>query len=315
MVKLLQIRKLLFILLLFCINMEAFQLDLEGSLIHKYSEYEENKTSLDKASIRIKKAIADDEGDRLHLFLKAEVVDNLQYGHIDLLYAKYKGPMGRWNVAVGRSLMPFGLLTDYDTEMLILKTQQKKTIGYKNDDGVKVSGFWKSMDYEILASPGKWMKNHNKYTDDKMISLKISFKGLELEDPKLGLSFLSGKFKGVQKDLYALDIIKYHDLLVSRNEFVFGKHGEADIKSLFSGIDYSVLPSVDLNVAYSHFISDSKVTNNDYEENSVFLGVSYNSPFYGLTFRAGNKYNINNKKGDNKNEALFQIYKSFSTFL
>jgi hypothetical protein len=248
------------------------------------------------------------KGDRLHLFLKLEAEDNFDERNVDQLYAKYKGPMGRWNVALGRSLMPFGLLTDYDTEMLLVEAQDEKTIGYRNDDGVKLSGFWKSMDYEVLASPGKWMKNDHKHNKDKMISVKTSFKGLDLEDPKFGFSFLSGKFEGVQKDLFAIDIIKYHGLLVSRNELVIGKHGREDVQSLFSGIDYSLLPSVDLNVAYSHFKSD-------YEESSAFIGATYNSPFYGLVFRAGNKHHFKNERGNNKNEVFIQVYKSFSSYL
>ena len=292
MARLLQIKKFFFLLLLVTVNSKAFQLDLEGSLKHNH------KVTFDKASMGIKKVFSDEKGDRLQLFLKLEAEDNFQDKNVDQFYVKYKGPMGRWNIAFGRSLVPFGLLTEYDSEMLILETQDEKTIGYKNDDGIKVSGFWNLIDYEILVSPG------NK---DKLVSVKTSFKGLDHEDPKFGLSFLSGKFEGMQKDLIGIDIIKYHGLLVSRNEVVFGKYGKDDIKSIFLGVDYSLLPSVDLNVAYSDFKSD-------YEESSAFLGLTYNSPFYGLVIRAGNKHNFENEKGNNKNEIFIQVYKSYSSY-
>jgi hypothetical protein len=307
MEKLLQIKKLLFLLLLVSLQVEAFQVDLEGSFQHKYTDYAKDKTTFEKASITMKKILSDEKGDWLHLFLKLEAEDNFQENNVDQLYAKYKGPMGRWNIALGRSLIPFGLLTEYDSEMLILETQEEKTIGYRNDDGIKLSGFWKSMDYALLASSGKWMKNDHKYNKDKIISLKTSFKGYDLEDPKFGFSFFSGQLKGVQKNLFAVDVIKHHGLLVNRTEFVFGKHGRDDIHSLFSGIDYSIFPSVDLNIVYSHFKSD-------YEENAAFLGITYHSPFYGLVFRAGNKYHFKNERGENKNEVFIQIYKSYSSY-
>lgn len=307
MAKSVLIKKSLFLLLLFYANSKAFQIDLEGSLQQKNSDYAGNKLSLEKTSIGIKKVLSDDKGDRLHLFLKLEAEDNFNERNIDQLYAKYKGPMGRWNITLGRSLIPFGLLTDYDSEMLILNTQEKKTIGYKSDDGIKLSGFYKSMDYELLVSPGKLMKNDHKDNSDKMLSLKTSFKGYDLEDLKLGFSFLSGKFKGVEKELFAIDITKYDGLLVTRNEFVVGKKDKYDLLSVFSGVDYNVYPSVDLNVVYTHFKAD-------YEENSAFLGITYNTPFYGLVFRAGNTHYFKNNRGDNKNEILIQIYKSYSHY-
>lgn len=307
MVKLIQIKKLLLLLVLFNVYAQASQVDIEGSLVYMHSDNEGDNLSLEKASISMRETLSDEQGDRLHLFFKLESEDNFNETHIDQLYAKYKGPMGRWNITLGRSFIPFGLITDYDSEMLLVETQEKKTIGYKGDDGIKLSGFWKSMDYELLFSPGKWMPNDYKDRNDKMFSAKISFKGEELEDPKFGFSFLSGDFQGVKKDLFSIDFTQYYGLLVSRNEVVFGKQDKDDLLSIFSGIDYGLLPSVDLNVAYSHFKAD-------YEENSAFLGITYNSPFYGLVFRAGNTHYFKNNTGDNNNELRIQIYKSYSHY-
>lgn len=307
MAKLIQIKKLLLLLLLFNVLAEASQVDVEGSLVYMHSDYEGDELSLEKTSISFRETLSDKRGDRLQLFFKLEAEDNFNETHIDQLYAKYKGPMGRWNIALGRSLIPFGLLTDYDSEMLLLETQEKKTIGSKSDDGIKLSGFWKSMDYALLVSPGKWMANDYKERNDKMFSLKISFKGEELEDPKIGFSFLLSDFKGVKKELFSIDFTKYYGPLVSRNEVVFGKQDKDDLLSIFSGIDYSLLPSIDLSVTYTHFEAD-------YEENAAFLGLTYNSPFYGLIFRVGNTHYFKNNIGDNKNEFTIQVYKSYSHY-
>jgi len=307
MEKLLPIKALLLVFLLLSVNAKAFQVDLESSFQNKNRDFKENDLSVEKVSLAIKEIISDDKGDRLHLFLKLEAEDNFKEKNVDQFYTKYKGPMGRWNITLGRSLIPFGLLNDYDTEMLILKTQEKKTIGYRNDDGVKLSGFWKYIDYELLVSPGKWMKNEHKDDNEKMAVLKTSYKGDDFENVRVGFSFLWGEFLGVKKKLFGIDIIKYDGLFVSRNELVIGEENEKDLISLFSGIDYSAFPSVDLNVAYTHF----KTT---YEENAIYAGVTYNTPFYGIVFRAGNRYHFKDHTGEKKNEIFIQIYKSFSHF-
>ncbi len=293
--------------LLFSLQVEAFQIDLETSLQNKNTNFNQNEFSLKKAGFGVKQIISDEKGDRLKFFLRVEAEDNFTKKNIDQLYLKYKGPMGRWNITLGRSMVPFGLLTDYVSEMLILNTQETKTIGYKSDDGIKLSGFWKSFDYELLLSPGKLMKNYNKDDNDKMAVIRTSYKGYDLEDFKIGFSFLTGEFLGVNKKLYGIDIIKYKDRLVSRNEFVVGKEGGKDLISVFAGIDYSLFPSIDLNLAYTHFKTDS-------DENTVFFGMTYNTPFYGIVLRMGNKYYLKDNKGDDKNEIYIQLYKYYSHY-
>jgi hypothetical protein len=304
MMKLIKVKKPLWLLPFLCLSLEAGQIDLEGSLQHDFST---NESVFEKARLGFKEVISDEKGDRLNFFLQVESEDNFEETYIDQLYTKYKGPMGRWNVTVGRSLVPFGLLSEYDSEMLLLKTQEKKTIGYKSDDGLKLSGFWKSMDYEFLLSPGKFLKNDYKADNDKMIALKSSFKGEDIEDLKLGFSFLSAEFHDVKKELFSIDMIKYHGLLVSRSELVLGKQDEHDVVSVFTGIDYSLAASIDLNAAYTHYKAD-------YEETSTFLGLSYHSPWYGLVLRAGNTYYFKHKTQENQNEFLIQIYKSYSHY-
>ncbi|CAA6819037.1 MAG: Unknown protein [uncultured Sulfurovum sp.] len=304
MTKLMKVKYLLLLFSLCYCPAQATQLDIEGSLQHNLSE---NELSFEKARIGIKEVLSDAKGDRVNLFLQLEGEDNFKETHIDQLYAKYKGPMGRWNLTLGRSLIPFGLLSDYDSEVLLLKTQEKKTIGYKSDDGVKLSGFWKSMDYELLLSPKKLLKNNHKDNNDKMLALKASFKGQDIEDLKLGFSLLSAEFQDIKKDMFAIDIIKYHDLLVTRNEVVFGRQEDDSLLSIFTGIDYSLAPSVDLNVAYTYYKADHK-------EESAFLGISYNSPFYGLVFRAGNTHYFKQKTKENQNELLIQVYNAYSHY-
>jgi hypothetical protein len=296
-------KSLLLLFLLYC-PVGAIEVDLEGSLEHHSTDY---AFSLEKASLGIKEVFSDEKGDRVLFFAKLEAEDGFNETHIDQLYTKYKGPMGRWNIALGRSRIPFGLLSDYDAEMLLLETQEEKTIGYRSDDGIHLSGFWKSMDYELLVSTGKWFKNEDKDDKDEMLSFKSSFKGEDIEDFQLGFSFFLGELQGIDKELFAIDVTKYHGLLVSRNEVVVGKQNEENLLSVFSGLDYTLAPSLDLNVAYSYYDAT-------YQEASAFLGLSYHSPWYGLVFRTGNTHYFKHSTKENQNEFLIQIYKSYSHY-
>jgi hypothetical protein len=298
--------KLLVCLLLFLsLQANALQIDLEGSMQHLNTDLEQNYTSINIVGLGLKQIISDDKGDRLQLFLKTEAEDNFKEINISQLYAKYKGPMGKWNLTLGRSIIPFGLITDYDSEFLILKTQEKKTIGFKTTDGLKLSGFWKQIDYEMLISPGKWSEHSNKISEDKMASLKLSHKGYDVEDWQLGFSFLTGEFADINKSLVGIDVTKYHGLLVSRNEFVVGRETGEYLYSVFAGIDYSVLPAVDMNMAYTFL-------KKEYKEHTALLGFSYNTPFYGFMLRAGNKYTFKDNTGEDTNEIFIQIYNRFS---
>jgi len=295
------------LLLLLSVQVQAFQIDLEGSAQHQNTDFKQNNTSINLVGLGLKKIISDKKGDRLQLFLKIEAEDNFEEINLSQLYAKYKGPMGKWNLTLGRSLIPFGLITDFDSEFLILKTQEKKTIGFKATDGLKLSGFWKNVDYEMQVSPGKWSEHSNKISEDKMIAVKLSHKGYDVEDWQLGFSFLTGEFADSVKSLASVDIIKFKGLLVSRNEFVFGKEADEYLYSVFAGIDYSVLPAVDLNLAYTFFKTELV-------ENTAFLGFSYNTPFYGFVLRMGNKYTFKDNTGEDSNEIFIQIYNRFSHF-
>jgi len=298
---------LLLLLLFFSFRIEAFQFDLETSLLSRITDFEESKFSLYKIGVGIKKNISDDKGDRFQFFLRAEAEENFSENKIAQLYAKYKGPMGRWNFTFGRSFIPFGLLTDYDSEMLIIKTQEHKTIGYRTSDGLKFSGFWRSIDYELFLGLNNWEKNLSYASADKMAGFKISYKGYDPEDLKIGLSFLAGELSDGSKLLAGIDITKYHNLLVGRAEIAAGKEADKNLLSVFTGIDYGIFPSVDLNLAYTYFKSD-------FDENAVFCGFTYNTPFRGTILRAGNKYYFEDETGDDKNEIFIQIHIYFGRY-
>lgn len=297
----------LFLLLSFlcAIPASAFQVDLEVLAQHRDRGSGQDDTGVEKAGLGIKKIFSDDSGDRVQLFLRGEASDNFKEKNIEQLYAKYKGPMGKWNITLGRMPVPFGLITEYDTEWQIVNTQELKTIGFKNDDGFKVSGFAGQFDYDFLISRGEGTESGVEDSNGMGV-LKIAYKGLDSESFNTGFSLLYNRTSDSERKLAGIDIIKYYGPLISRNEFVIGEESDTSILSLFSGIDYKLWPAVDLNLAYNYFREDIK-------EEIITMGVTYNSPFYGLIFRLGNKYHII-KNGGNENEVFIQAYKHFSAF-
>ncbi len=186
--------------------------------------------SADQAGIGIKKIFSDDSVDRVQLFLRGEASDNFKEKNLEQLYAKYKGPMGKWNFTLGRMSVPFGLITEYDTEWEIIKTQELKTIGYKYDDGIKVSGFAGLFDYSLLISCGEGIESG---TEDSSGSgaFKVAYKGMDSESFNTGLSLLYNRTSDSNRRLAGIDIIKYYGPLISRNEFVIGEESDNSIRA------------------------------------------------------------------------------------
>ena len=282
---------------------QGFQVDLECLAQHR-SWDSENRTNLQKAGLGIRRIIQDSSGDRLLLFMRLEAEDNFKENHVEQLYAKYKGPMGKWNITLGRMNVPFGLITEYDTEWQVIKTLERQTIGFRNDDGVKLSGFKGPFDYELLIGQGEGIEDDE---DSRgMGTFRTVYRWMGDNELSVGMSLLYNRTRPETRKLAGIDLIAYRGLMVFRSELVAGKGGQGDILSLFTGMDYSLFPAIDLNLGYSYFREEEK-------ESVITLGASWNSPYWGLVFRAGTRYHINDFSEDG-HEILIQVYRRFSAY-
>lgn len=97
--------------------------------------------------------------DRWILVLQTDSGDNFEAPHLYQTFVQLKGPLGRWNVQSGRYLVPFGLLTSYDTERLVLRSIEPLSLGLKLDEGVQVHGFTDAFDYAASLSDGVRERN------------------------------------------------------------------------------------------------------------------------------------------------------------
>lgn len=298
---------LLALLPVLCGPAAAGEFSLEAGLLNRSAGPGGNKTSLEKAGFGLKEIIGDGSGDRLLFYLRAEAAENFSEGSVEQLYAKYKGPMGKWNVTLGRTLVPFGLITDYDTEWTIVKTQEDHTVGFKSDDGLKLSGYYGPFDYDLLLSRGRGPEPQDVSGRDKLGSAKVAYKAGESEDLKFGLSALGGTVSGREKNLAGIDVAGYLGPLAGRGELVTGRADGRELLSVFAGLDYGVAAALDLNLAYNYFKSGAR-------ETVLTAGSTYRTPLYGLLLRGGVKFYNEDIKGDKKNEIYIQLYKRFTGY-
>lgn len=261
--------------------------------------------------ISLRKVFADTYGDRVIFFTVVDAMDNFREVMVDQGYVQYKGPMGKWNVTLGRYIVPFGLLPNYSTKRLLIKTQEYETVGLNSDTGLQISGVLKDFDYALSFSQGigtnRWFNNGREF----LVTARISHEGLDFEDWKIGLSGLWGKVlpdqshgghrnmshMPVRKNLFAVDLIKYHGLAVMRAEASVGEEEKHFLNGIFLGVDYAILPKTDLNFAYT------RLQKNTQSQDVVTTGFTYNW-FGGFQIRAAHSFSL----GGSHDVSSFQIY-------
>lgn len=132
--------------------------------------------------VNLRAVLPDDEGDRIFLVAQVDVEQEIERAHLYNVYGQYKGPLGRWNVRVGRYLVPFGLHAYYDTERLLLAAHESEVLGVKLDEGVELLGFSDVVEYAVSVSRG--------FEDSGLGACRF---GLQLEDLRLGVSYAGGR--------------------------------------------------------------------------------------------------------------------------
>ncbi|MCM8778174.1 MAG: hypothetical protein NC834_00025 [Candidatus Omnitrophica bacterium] len=91
--------------------------------------------------LNFRKVFSDAKGDRLIAVGQLDMDQNFEKIRPYQTYFQYKGPLGKWNIRAGHYILSFGLLSDYDTERLVLKAIEDemtaKIYGY-GDDRIKI---------------------------------------------------------------------------------------------------------------------------------------------------------------------------------
>lgn len=269
--------------------------------------YKDNKFKIEALGLSGRKIFADKHGDRIILFALIDSMHNFQETTLEQAYIQYKGPMGRWNIILGRYLLPFGLLPNYSTKRLLIESLEYETIGIYSDQGLQISGVIKEFDYAIFLSQGIGSKRWTDVDNNWLVTSRVGYQGIDFEDLRVGLSILLGSvlpgkhnMEGVSKykQLLALDLIKYRGPIVARIELTIGKEDDKRLNGIFAGFDYALFPRADLNIGYIHLNKGGG------KKDVLTLGLTYN--LAGFQIRAAQSL------GGKQNEFSFQVYKIFT---
>jgi len=284
-------------------------LSLTADLDSRYenTNFKDSEVKVEALGFSLKKVFADAQGDRLVLFTLVDAMDNFRDVMVDQGYIQYKGPMGRWNVILGRYIVPFGLLPNYSSKRLLVKTLEYETVGLNSDSGLQVSGVIRDFDYAISLSQGTGVDRWTDIDNEPVVSFRVGRQGADYEDVRVGLSGLWGKVmpdkihsnmhSPVYKKLLAIDLIKYHGPMVVRAEVTAGEENRRFLNGVFLGTDYAILPKTDLNFAYTHMETTGHRTD------AITAGITYNV-FAGFQIRVAQKFSL---RGD-EDVSSFQIY-------
>lgn len=274
-----------------------------------------NDVKLEGLFLNFRKVLSDEKGDRLIAVGQLDMDNNFEDIKPYQTYLQYKGPLGKWNVKAGRYILPFGLLSDYDTERLILQTIEPFSLGTKLDTGVELSGFLGDLDYAVSLSQGTGRNRLTDVDSDKLITARIGWRG---EETSIGLSGLIGsvlteKDSTIREELgssifYAkrlgLDVTKYMGPLILRSELLVGEDNNKTVGGGLLKADYALKPELELNLKYAHWQRDGG-------RDFVGAGFSYELS-KGLFLRIADEYQFGK---DDENVVTLQIYYEFSKLL
>lgn len=289
-------------------------LQISGGVDGRYTNKEghENDTELEGAFLNLRKVFSDEQGDRVIAVGQLDMDHNFEEIKPYQTYLQYKGPLGKWNIRAGHYILPFGLLSDYDSERLVLKTLEPISLGTKLDTGVELFGYSGDFDYALSVSQGVGRNRLTDVDNDKLVTGRVGWQG---EDIGIGLSGLIGEVlteedSFIQKDLgqrsvyekrIGFDATKYIDQLTLRGELVLGEDNGTGVGGGLLRADYSLSSKLELNmkVAYWHR-----------RESRNFIAAGFSYELYkGLFLRIADEYQFGK---EDQNVATLQTYFEFS---
>lgn len=302
--------KMLFIIILLLLSIQPANATLFVNLDMDL-RYIEDEFKVKALGASLRKVFADERGDRIILFATPELMHNFQEAMLEQAYIQYKGPLGRWNLILGRYLLPFGLIPNYSSKRLLINTLEHETIGIRADSGLQILGVVGNFDYAVsLSHGGRSIDRWENIDDIELVTFRIGYQGVDFEDLRIGLSALSGQIEPdkmhntrcvpAYKNLVAIDLIKYYGPMVWRAELTLGEESDKNLYGLFTGVDYALFPRTDLNLGYTHLNHDG------HNKDALTVGLTYN--LSGYQIRAAKKLS----SGGEQNEFSFQIYRLFS---
>ena len=291
--------------------MRSQGIQLSGGMdgrVTSLQEPDRERVRLEGSFLNIRKVWSDELGDRWIGVAQADFDNNLKRIRPYQVYLQYKGPLGKWNLRAGHYLLPFGLLTTFDTERLLLQGLERTSLGIRKDSGVQVLGRFGSWDYAASVSNGL---GDVKFVDSRANPVVTGRLAHVRGDLQVGFSTLIGSAlidrevgigqSRLRERKFAIDATKSFGPLTVRSEAVAGTdNGRAVGGGVFLG-DYALTPRWELNTRYAGWSSEGAL-------HSAAVGVTCQiRP--GLFARAAQ---VREFGKENRNAFTVQLYYEFS---
>ncbi len=288
----------------------SWNVSIDGDARYRFTEREEPEADINIVGASARKTFSDSRGDRFTLFGLVEAEDNFSEVMLHEAYGQYKGPMGAWNVTVGRYTLPWGLLSGFSTSRLLYDMPQDALLGMDVDSGVMVSGVSGAFDYAVSLSQG-YGAHYTPDADGHGLGIaRIGFVPGYTEEITLGLSAAWGRSvtahaedrdMAVSRALAGVDATLYLGRWLARIEVSAGRVDDRAMTAGFAALDYALLPRLDLNLA-----GNVRWHGSEYED-EWFVGFTGKPPWF--TIRGGYTYAPNSAS---EHEVSFQLYRLFS---
>jgi hypothetical protein len=283
---------------------------------YRYRGYTDHRVGVEGLGLGVRQVFADTAGDRLTLFAFAQAWHDFNEVMLEQGYVQYKGPMGAWAVSLGRFTVPFGLLPNYQTERLLLKTLEDVTLGMLTDSGAMLSGVVHDFDYAVSFTQGIGVSGWRAVHGSGVISGRLGWQGADDTGVRLGVSAAYGatvpdtmhggghdtERRVRERRLVAADAIKYSGTRVFRAEITGGTVDAEPFFGAFWGVDFGVASAVDLSVGHRY------VHHGPERAFAVTGGVSFNDIF-GFQVRIAQEYFF---IGEGAHEFTVQVYRAIA---
>jgi len=230
-------------------------ISVESDARFRLEERGELDPELHLLGLSLRHTFADRRGDRLILFGLARAEQDLSEVMLHELYARYKGSLGSWDLTAGRFRLPYGLMYSFDAATLLYDTPHEDLLGMDSDNGVMISGIAGPLDYSLSITQG-YGHHSPGFPGHGIATARLGIMPGDTEEITIGISGAYGKSStphhgdtAVERALTGADATLYLGRWLIRIEMSAGTVDGRSILAGFAGIDYALMPGLDMNLS------------------------------------------------------------------
>lgn len=286
----------------------SWNLSADADLRYRLSDWANHEGGVHVLGASARKTFSDSRGDRLTLFALVEAHDNFSEIMPHEWYGVYKGPLGSWNVTLGRFGVPYGLLTGFSSSRLLYDMLHHELLGLDVDNGIMLSGVRGMLDYAVSVTQGYGAHHVPGFPGHGIGIARVGFTLGDAAEILVGVSGAYGRSvrghhrdSAVDRALGAVDATAYFGRLLCRVEVSTGMVDREFLGAGFAALDYALLRRLDINVAVGGLRHGA--TTRDF----WFTGLTFKPPWF--TVRGGYRYAYHNEP---HHQVSLQLYRLFS---